>query len=102
MYCNFNASEWFWKIGIPVKSKKLNICSHLILDKFESWDKFAANPRQKAWNRATKWLSLSSYYDSTSSNTISFESPLHLAAVSGHLENSQCLKGNDYGETPLH
>ena len=76
--------------------------SHLILDKFESWDKFAANPRQKAWNRATKWLSLASYYDSTSSNTISFESPLHLAAVSGHLENSQCLKGNDYGETPLH
>ena len=38
---------------------------------------------------------------------ILFESPLHLAAVSGHLENSKCLKkninpGNDYGETPLH
>ena len=30
------------------------------------------------------------------------ETPIHLAAVSGHLENSQCLKGNDYGETPLH
>ena len=31
--------------------------SLLILDEFESWDKFTANPRQKAWNRAIKWLS---------------------------------------------
>ena len=31
--------------------------SLLILDEFESWDKFTANPRQKAWNGAIKWLS---------------------------------------------
>ena len=31
--------------------------SHLILDEFESWDKFVSNPRQKAWNRSIKWLS---------------------------------------------
>ena len=44
-------SDWYpWKI----KDIKPSI---LILDEFESWDKFTANPRQKAWNRAIKWLS---------------------------------------------
>ena len=44
-------SDWDpWK----VKDIKPSI---LILDEFESWDKFTANPRQKAWNRAIKWLS---------------------------------------------
>ena len=44
-------SDWDpWK----VKDIKPSI---LILDEFESWDKFTANPRQKAWNGAIKWLS---------------------------------------------
>ena len=39
----------------PWKVKEIKP-SNLILDKFESWEK-SVNPRQKAWNRATKWLS---------------------------------------------
>ena len=33
--------------------------SDLFLNKFQSWDNFSADskPRQKAWNRAQKWLS---------------------------------------------
>ena len=39
----------------PWKVKEIKP-SDLILDKFESWER-SANPRQKAWNRAIKWLS---------------------------------------------
>ena len=35
-----------------------------------------------------------SQMESINPEIIMVETPIHLAAVSGHLENSQCLKGN--------